>query len=303
MTVADNQLARIGSVFDQWDRQDAALSAREPPPDPAEMTYVLGEALQPVISIVIKLGVGPAPGSDWEEDATWAASVALARRDVLANQAAGIDHVLATDNLRLLERIDALIGVGQGHDWEQLVRRRVNELVDARKRGWQRGAELRKLREDDPQSKPPEQLPVGWLMRHPSDHWLRQAAPTVADATCRSLIEAQIDLLAPTYQQLFELGWATEEAAADVVCEVQVLSAKSGASREPVRAIATAVVKGDVALHQQVTLRVVKDPDGPFNGKLVSVLAGERWLITARQLRDSALLPLDGTRRHAVASL
>lgn len=302
MTVADDQLARVGSVLDEWDRQAAALSARKPLPDLAEEAYALGEALQPIISITIKLGVGPTPGSDREEDATWAASVALARRDVLADQVAGIDHGLATDNLRLLERIDALIGTRYDHDWEQLARHRVTELVDARKRGRQRGIELRKLREGDPRSEPHEQPPVGWLLRHPTDHWLRQAAPTVADAACRSLIEAQIDLLAPTYQQLCELDWTTEEAVADVVCEVQVLDARQGASKELVRATATAPVKGDISVHQQLTVRVVNDPDGPFNGKLVSVLAGERWLIQARRLGDSTLLPLDGTRRDAVSS-
>ena len=299
MTVADDQLAQIGSVLDDWDRQDAALPARERLPDPAEEAYALVDALRPTISITIKLGVGPTPGSDPEEDAPWAASVALARRDVLAHQTAGIDHGLATDSLRLLERVDALIGSRHDHDWNQLVRHRVNELVDARQRGRQRGTELRKLRESDPQSEPQEQLPVGWLLRHPTDHWLRDAAPRVPDTECRSLIEAQIDLLAPMYQQLCELDWTTEEAAADVFCEVQVLNAKCGASKEPMHAILIALIKGDMLLHQQITLCAVKDPDGPFNGKLVSMLTGERWLICARQLGDGTLLPLEGTRRHA----
>jgi hypothetical protein len=35
----------------------------------------------------------------------------------------------------------------------------------------------------------------------------------------------------------------------------------------------------------------------------VSLLAGERWRICAREFRDGTLLPLDGTRRCAVASL
>jgi hypothetical protein len=302
MTVADDHLARIDSALDQWDREVVGLSVCDPLHDLDEVSWALAEALQPVIAITIKLGVGPAPGSDPEEDAMWMASVALARRDVLAGQTGGIDSGLTTDNLRLLERVDALIGIRNDTDWQQLVRQRVSELVEARKRGRQRGMELRQLRESDPGSEPPEQPTVGWLLRHPTDYWLRQAAPTVADAVCRSLIEAQIARLAPTYQLLCELDWTAEEAAADVICEVQAFDAKSGASKEPVRATVTRPVKGAIRLDQQIPLRVVRDPDGPFNGKLVSVLAGERWLICARQLGDSALLPLDGTRRRAATT-
>jgi hypothetical protein len=58
------------------------------------------------------VGAGQAPGVDAEEDASWAASVALARRQVLGQQARGIDRGLADDNLRLLDRIDVLIAFG-----------------------------------------------------------------------------------------------------------------------------------------------------------------------------------------------
>lgn len=303
MPVADDQLAQIGSMLDDWDREDAALLAGDPLPDPGEQAYALLEELRPIVGITIKLGsVVPAPGSDPEEDATWAASTALARRDVRARQTAGLDGGLAANNLRLLQRVDALIGTSHDRGWDQLVRDRVGELVDARKRGRQRGLELRKLRESDPSADRPERVPAGWLLRHPTDYWLRQAAPTVADFECRSLIEAQIELLAPNYQQLRELDWSTEEAAAHIACEVEVLGATCGASREPIRAIVTAPVKGDVAIGQQVALRAVENPDGPFNGKLMSVLRGERWLICADRLEDRNLLPRDGTRRLAVAS-
>ncbi|MDQ6732066.1 MAG: hypothetical protein M3022_17705 [Actinomycetota bacterium] len=50
-------------------------------------------------------------------------------------------------------------------------------------------------------------------------------------------------------------------------------------------------------------VRLVEDPDGPFNGALVSLLACERWLLCARELADGTLLPLDGTRRLATPSL
>jgi hypothetical protein len=112
----------------------------------------------------------------------------------------------------------------------------------------------------------------------------------------------QIDLLAPAYQHLCDRDWTAAEATADVVCEVHVLDAQRGASREPVRAVVIAAIVGDIQVDQQIKLRVVKDPEGPYNGKLVSMLVGERWLICARQLKDSSLLPLDGTRRYAATS-
>jgi hypothetical protein len=99
-------------------------------PDCARDDLALREGLQPIIGIILKLGAGPAPGADATEDASWAASVALARRNVLAHQAAGIDNGLAADNLRLLDRIDSMIGVWPDEDWDDLARRRVQELVD-----------------------------------------------------------------------------------------------------------------------------------------------------------------------------
>jgi hypothetical protein len=298
VTVADDHLARIGSVLETWDHRDAAVTPIEWLRGPAGVDNRLCEALQPMIGITIKLGVGPTPGSDREADAEWVASSALARRDVLANQDAGIDHGLAAGNLGLLERIDALAATHDDHDFEQLVRRRVTESVEARTQGRRRGRELRRLRERDLQ--PGEPPPAGWPLRHPTDYWLRQAAPTITDAACRSLIEAQIKLLTPAYQQLRDLDWAAEEAAADVVCEVDVLDARRGASTQPVRAVVIAAAKGGVPVHRQIKLRVVKDPDGPYNGSLVSMRVGERWLICAHQLEDNSLLPLDGTRRYAV---
>jgi hypothetical protein len=65
----------------------------------------------------------------------------------------------------------------------------------------------------------------------------------------------------------------------------------------------TAPIKGTTSLDEQIAVRLVEDPDGPFNGTLVSFLDGERWLICARELEDGTLLPLDGTRRRAMPSL
>ncbi len=99
VTVADDHLAQIGAVLDDWDRDDAGLPAHNPLPESVERAYALLEALQPIIRVATKLGVGPAPGAPDEVDASWAASAALARRDVLAHQTAGIDRGLAANNL------------------------------------------------------------------------------------------------------------------------------------------------------------------------------------------------------------
>lgn len=257
------------------------------------------EALRPIISIAIKLGAGQAPGTDAAEDAMWAAVVALARRDVLAQQSAGTDHGLAGDSLRLLDRIDSMVGEWSD-DWDELACRCVDELVDAGRRGRQRGQELREQRQDvDPES----HFNIAWLLRHPTDHYLRWATRTVADTECRALIEKQIARVALNYQDLCGLDWTTEEAVANVICEMQVLDTSPGSWKKPVTAVVTTSIKGNTSLDDQIAVRLVEDPNAPFNGTLVSFLAGERWLTCARELKDGTLLPLDGTRRRAVPSI
>ena len=120
------------------DREDAAWDFDRGLPDCAREALALFDALQPVIPIALKLGFGRAPGADADEDASWAASLALARRNVLARQAGGIGDGLAADNLRLLDRIETLIGVWPDDDWADVVRCRVEGLVDASQRGAQR---------------------------------------------------------------------------------------------------------------------------------------------------------------------
>jgi hypothetical protein len=262
-------------------------------PDCARDDLALREGLQPIIGIILKLGAGPAPGADATEDASWAASVALARRNVLAHQAAGIDNGLAADNLRLLDRIDSMIGVWPDEDWDDLARRRVQELVDAGRRGSQRGRELRQSRQH---TEPEDHFNIGWLLRHPADHYLRRAAGTVTDPQGRVLIEVLIAKLAPSYQKLCGLDWTEQEAAAEAVVEIQVLEGQAGRWTTPASAIVTTPIKGDALLDEQIAVRLVEDNDAPFNGTLVSFLAGERWLICARVLNDGTLLPLDGTR-------
>lgn len=303
VTVADDHLARVGTVLDELDREHVASPSQSDRrlPDCAREARALSEALQPVNAITIRLGAGPAVGADAAEDASWAASVALARREVLAQQAAGIDYGLREDSLRLLDRIDALIATWPDEDWDELARRRVQELVDACQRGAQRGQGMRDRRRD---TEPEDDFNIGWLLRHPNDHWLRHAASTVSDPEIRALIGAQIDKLEPSYQRLCGLDWTTQEAVADVICEMRVLGSPGDwiGWKQPVSAVMTTPVKGTTSSDQPIAVRLVEDPDGAFNGTLVSLLASERWLVCARELADGTLLPLDGTRRLAAPS-
>lgn len=154
----------------------------------------------------------------------------------------GIDHGLSDDSLRLLDRIDAVIATSRDEDWDDLARRHVQELVDARQRGAQRGRELRGSRQD---TEPEDDVDIRWLLRHPTDHWLRQAAPSVSDPRCRALIGTQVTKLAPSYQQLCDLDWTAEEAVADVICEMRGLGTPGRwiGWKEPVSAVVTAPVK------------------------------------------------------------
>ncbi len=199
------------------------------------------------------------------------------------------------------DRIDTLIAARSDEDWDDLARRHVQELVDACQRGAQRGRELRDSRQD---TEAEDGFDIGWLLRHPTDHWLRQAAPSVSDPQCQALIGTQVTKLAPSYQQLCDLDWTAEEAAADVICEIRVLGTPGRwiGWKEPMSAVVTTPVKGATSVDQQMAVRLVEDPDGPFNGTLVSLLACERWLLCARELADGTLLPLNGTRRLATPS-
>ena len=69
MTVADDELARIGSMLDHWDREDAGgpRVSQEHLPAPGREALAFGEALQPIIGITIKLGADVAPGAEAEK--------------------------------------------------------------------------------------------------------------------------------------------------------------------------------------------------------------------------------------------
>jgi hypothetical protein len=300
MTIADQHVAQIGAVLDRLDPDMAVSEVEAGLPACARDALALFAALQPVIGIAIRLGAGSAPGEEANDDASWAAVVALARREVLAQQAAGIDRGLADDNLRLLDRIDAQIGEWLADGWDDVVRIRVQELVEARERGALRGRELRNSRDetDTMTGSTP-----GWLLRHPNDHWLHQAVQGVSDPDSKALIDSLIAKLRPSYDQMCGLDLVAEEAVADVICETEIVDASPGRWQEPASAVVTAAVRGNMLTDQQIAVRLIEHPDAQFNGTLVSVLAGERWHICARRLRDGTLLPLDGTRRCAAVSM
>lgn len=282
------------------DEEKVTSNVGEGLPACARDALTLFTALQPVIGIALKLGHGPAPGGDANVDASWAAVVALARREVLARQAAGIDRGFAGESLRLLDRIDVLIGEWPADRWVDAVRARVQELVEARERGTVRGRELRRSR---PETDPRDWPTVGWLLRHSDDHWLHPAAHGVSDPDSKALIGSLIAKLQPSYDQMRGLDLAAEEAAAEVICETEIVEVSPGRWKEPASAVLTAAIKGNTPVDQQIAVRLVEDPDAQFNGTLVNLLAGERWRICAREFSDCTLLPIDGTRRCAVASL
>ena len=160
----------------------------------------------------------------------------------------------------------------------------------------------RELRTSQQQTDSEDWPTVGWLLRHPGDYWLHQAAHRVSDPDCKALIECQIAKLRPSYDELCGLDLAAEEAAAEVICEVEIVDVSPGRWNEPVSAVVTAPVRG-VELDQEITVRLVEDPDAQFNGTLVGLLGGERWRLCASKLEDGTMLPLDGTRRWAVADV
>jgi hypothetical protein len=300
VTIADEQVAQLGAVLDRLDEAEAISNVDEGLPQCARDALALVTELRPVNAITIKLGARQAPGRDADEDALWAALVALARRDVLAQQAAGIDHGLTGGILRLLDRIDALISGRPADGWNGAVHARVQEIVEARQQGAVRGRKLRRSRQEP---EPRHSLTVGWLLRHPADHWLHLAARGVSDPDCKALIESLIANLQTSYDQMRGLNLAAQEAAAEVIYDTETLEVSPGRWKEPASAVVTAAITGNTPVGQPVAVRLVEDPDAQFNGTVVSLLTGERWRICAREFPDGTLLPLDGTRRCEVASL
>jgi hypothetical protein len=116
------------------------------------------------------------------------------------------------------------------------------------------------------------------------------------------LIERLIAKLRPSCDELCGLDWGIEEAAAEVICEMKIVDALQGRWKEPVSAVVTVPISG-VQVAKAIAVRLVEAADAEFNGTLVSLLAGECWRLCASRLEDGTLLPLDGTRRSALAAM
>ena len=301
MTVADDEAAWHSAELDAWDREAWDSQPQSQQAGAAEYASAVSEALRPVVPIAIKLGAGKIPGADSEEDAEWAAMTALGRREVLARRRADRDCGLAAPSLQLLDRIDQLACVRADPAWQELARERVGELVDAYRRGRERG---RRLREQRAASEPGREAPSGgWFLRHPGDYWLRFALAADIDEDCRHLIEDLKAELRPTYQRLSDLDWTLSESTSEIVCTVEIRTSKTGASKTPEKAIVTEPVVGDVEKDQLVALAMVEHQEQSFNGKLMSVSVGEHWRICARRSHDDILVPLDGSRRLSSTEL
>jgi hypothetical protein len=160
-----------------------------------------------------------------------------------------------------------------------------------------RGRRLREQRADgEPGGEPPSS---GWFLRHPDDYWLRFALAADIDEDCRHLIGDLEALIRPAYQRLSDLDWTSYESASasEIVCTVEIRTSKVGASRTPEKGIVTEPIQGDVDQDQLVELAMVEHQDQPFNGKLMSVIVGDRWRICANRSDGDIFVPLDGSRR------
>ena len=108
----------------------------------------------------------------------------------------------------------------------------------------------------------------------------------------------QIDLLANSYAQLASADVVVDQA--ELMIELEVLTPVVRGWTEPVATTVVATDTPSVCVGNRVGLRLVADPGAKgFNGTLISVRGGERWLTYAHRLADGTIVPDDGTRRIA----
>jgi hypothetical protein len=298
MGIGDLHLAEVGAPCDQWDREQAveimqSLVDADPILRDAELLYW---AAHPVVRLMIDLMLDRSPATDVSEAAELTAAAALSRRQIAVFRAAGIDGGMADLNHAVLDWVDAQAKRQDDPDYALLVCERIDGLLDASRRGRERGRRLR-------QSSGAPQLPRSsfspWsLLRHPTDHYFRSARANTTDDRLLALIDAQIDLLAASYQQLAVRQIDTNQA--ELVVELEVLAPVGHGWTEPVATTVLASRTPSVSAGDRLGLRLIPDPQATsFNGTLVSVRGGERWLTYARRLHDGTIVPEDGTRRMA----
>jgi hypothetical protein len=244
---------------------------------------------------VIRLAVGQTPEGQLSADSEWAASAALSRRKVLAHRAAGLDAGMADRSLRLLDWIYSQIASWPEPDWSSAVRRRVDGLAEAGHHGRRRGEQLRRsqTREESPRAV----ADAGWLLRHPSDHYFCQSRTTATDPWLREQLDEWISAFAPSYQALAGLDWSAEQDSADLVVELRLRDPMPRTWTEPAPADILVTHHGSAATGSEMRMRQVTDPNATFNGKVITLLPNESWLVCARRGDDGTLIPADGTRR------
>jgi hypothetical protein len=291
----------LGVPADAWARE-AAMQLLESPR--ADLAGVFEEerlhaAAQPMVVFMIRLAAGLSPGTDNAEDVTWIATAALARREIAINFDVGIDGGMADLNLAVLEWIDSRIAGRTDRGFRSRVREEIDGLLDASRRGRQRGHELRALREREGRPDPPSSssTTAGFLLRHPSDHYFRLARAAVSDEDLCAVLDAQIKLMAASYDRLIAGTSGRDEG--ELVVELQVGDTPHHGWTEPVPTTVVAVAVGAATVGDRIGLRLVADPDAAFNGTLISVRPGERWLTCGDLLQDGTIIPRDGTRRVA----
>jgi len=298
MTIADQRLAEVATDLDAVHLESARdlLVSLEDWPAPEREAEVLLHASGPVESCVIRLAVGQTPGDELWADLEWAASVALSRREVLINQTAGLDVGMADRSLRLLDWIDSQIRPWPEPDWSSAVRSQVDGLVEAVRRGRRRGEQLRRDRKH--QEPPRAAVDAGWLLRHPPDHYFCQARAAATDSWLREELDEWVSVFAPSYEALAALDWSAEQDSTDLVVELQLRDPVPHDWNEPAPAVVLATHRGTAIAGSELRLRQVADPDERFNGKAISLLPDESWLVCASRGEDGTLIPADGTRRQ-----
>jgi hypothetical protein len=292
VSIAGGYLAEIDAPDVAWERESVAgfLESLSDGPALVRDHLLLRYATHPMLPFAIRFAVGRWPGQDACDDAEWAATTALACRRLSVCREAGIEF--ASGEL-VLDWVDARIGTWNDHDFPSLVRSRVDGLLDAGRRGRERGMRLREGRGQIP----PLACSACWLLRHPSDHYLRRARASASESRLCELLDAQIAVLSDRYD-LLSAGHRAHEAA-DVILELDVLGPIGAGWRDPVPTTVRKTDTDGLTVGEQVGLRLVADPDAIFNGTVVSVRAGERWLTVADWIHDGTIIPRDGSRRLA----
>jgi hypothetical protein len=301
MTVADDYVSDLADELGGWSHEYVAdcLEAAEQLPSGLAEASLLFHAARPIMQLVIKLTTGELPGSDLQADAGWTTAAAFARQEVLAHQAAGLDHGTAARSLALIDRINELIGDWREPDWSAATAARVNGSMEARRSGSARGEQLR---QDDALERKSEPVTAGWFLRHPTDQYFRRAVDAVHDPGLRAPLSEWISDLDASYTTLAEQDWSAEESHADLVAEVLVTDAQAPPWATPVRVMVLHRHAGDAQPGSSVAVCQVENPDAQFNGTLVSTLPQERWQICGHHRNDGSILVSDGTRRLQPAS-